>query len=315
MKNYVVSVVVVTYNPVREKLLATLRSILKQTNICFEIVIADDGSSQPEMVAAQQLFDEGGFADYTVVANPQNRGTVYNIASALEKCRGTYVKVISPGDLLTDADLLSGWVKAMETAKADVSFCDAVYYIPGETGMTPVARPTNPQRVACYQKSRFEQCRYNYLVLDDLFLGAAILCRTEVEKKYLNELLGKVTYAEDHMFRLMAYDRVPVCYYPRSGILYETSTGISTSGNDFWRNALQKDWNAANEMLLARCTGKDPVEKHLKRLLSLPKSGMKAKFMKYLLIPGMLCYRIRCKFFPRKSTLDLPVTDEVNQWK
>lgn len=311
MKNYVVSVVVVTYNPIREKLLATLRSILRQTDISFEIVIADDGSAKPELEAAQQLFAQQNFTDYTLVVNPKNQGTVHNIASALEKCQGSFVKVISPGDMLTEPDLLSGWVKAMESAQADVSFCDAVYYIPEENAMTPVARFANPQRLSCYLKNKKAQCRYNYLILDDLFLGAAILCRTEVEKKYIGEILGKVTFAEDHIFRLMAYDKVPVCYYPHAGILYETSTGISTSGNDFWRNALQKDWDAANALLLGRCTGEDPIDKHINRLFTLPKSGLKAKLMKHLLLPGMLSYRLRCKLFPRKSKLDLPVTDEV----
>lgn len=311
MKNYAVSVVVVTYNPVREKLLATLRSILRQTGLRFEIIIADDGSSKPELAAAEELFAEKGFTDYTLVANQQNQGTVYNIASALERCSGAYVKVISPGDLLTYTDLLSHWVREMETAKAEISFCDAVYYIPKENAMIPVARLTNPQHIGCYLKRHWEQCRYNYLILDDLFLGAAILCRTDVEKRYLDELLGKVIYAEDHIFRLMAYDRVSVHYYPRNGILYETSTGISTSSNDFWRTALQRDWDAASRILWDRCNGKDPIDRHLRRLLTLPKNGLKGKLSKYLLIPGMLFHRIQCKFFPRKSQLDLPATDEV----
>ena len=311
MKNYVVSVAVVTYNPDRKKLLATLRSILRQKNICFEIVIADDGSAEPKFDAAEELFAEYGFTDYTLVRNAENRGTVHNINSALEKCTGTYVKVISPGDLLGSEDLLFNWIEAIKAAKADVSFCDAVYYTPGENAMIPVARAANPQHVSCYLKNRAEKCRYNYLIFDDLFLGAAILCRTDVEKKYIGELIGKVTYAEDNMFRLMAYDRVPFHYYPHCGIIYETSTGISTSGNDIWRQRLMQDWDAVSRLLLARCTGKDPIDTHLKRLLTLPKGGMKAKLIKHLLVPGMLCHRIQRKFFPRKTIPHLPSTEET----
>ena len=39
-----VSVIVLTYNPDREKLFATLNSIIIQENIDIEIIVSDDGS-------------------------------------------------------------------------------------------------------------------------------------------------------------------------------------------------------------------------------------------------------------------------------
>ena len=42
-----VSVLVITYNPKKEKLMQTLNSILLQKGIKFEIVIADDGKNNP----------------------------------------------------------------------------------------------------------------------------------------------------------------------------------------------------------------------------------------------------------------------------
>lgn len=306
MEDYKISVVVLTYNPQEMKLLATLRSILNQKNIRFQIIVADDGSAKPGMAAAEALFAECGFQDYVLVANEHNQGTVHNIHSALERCTGKYVKAISPGDLLSGENVLRQWVDAMEAAGAAVSCAEAVYYVTDDGNMKPVVRKTNPQYIHCYLKNKPERARYNYLVLDDLFLGAAIICRTDLQKSYVREILGKVIYAEDHVYRLMAYDRIPMHYYPESCILYETAAGISTSGNQFWAEKLRADWNAANQLLLERCTGKAPVDKYLTRLINLPRSGLKAKLIKYLTIPGTLVYRLRAKFCPRTSVPHLP---------
>ena len=45
MANVDVSVVVLTYNPDLRGLKRTLRSVMLQTGVNFEIIIADDGSS------------------------------------------------------------------------------------------------------------------------------------------------------------------------------------------------------------------------------------------------------------------------------
>lgn len=306
MENYKISVVVLTYNPQEAKLRATLRSILEQKDIRFQIVVADDGSAKPGMAVAEALFAEYGFQDYVLVANERNQGTVHNIHSALERCTGEYVKAISPGDLLSGGNVLRQWVDAMEAEGAAVSCAEAVYYVTQDGKMEPVVRKTNPQYVRCYLKNKPEQARYNYLILDDLFLGAAIICRTDLQKTYIKELLGKVIYAEDHVYRLMAYDRVPMHYYPRCGVLYETAAGISTSGNDFWAKKLKADWDAADQLLLERCSGKDPMDKYLKKMICLPKKGLKAKLVKHLTVPGTLLYRLQAKFCPRNSVPRLP---------
>ena len=39
-----ISVVVLTYNPDSEKLLATLRSVICQQDVDYEVILSDDGS-------------------------------------------------------------------------------------------------------------------------------------------------------------------------------------------------------------------------------------------------------------------------------
>ena len=75
---YDFSVVVCTYNSDIDKLFLTLKSILRQKNITYEIIITDDGSSFLEMSRIIEWFQKNNFNDYVIVANPVNLGTVKN---------------------------------------------------------------------------------------------------------------------------------------------------------------------------------------------------------------------------------------------
>ncbi len=293
MEGYKVSVAVVTYNPDKEKLLATLRSILLQKNIRFQIVIADDGSAEPEFTAVEQLFAQYGFTDYVLLHNEKNRGTVYNILSATENSTGTYIKTISPGDMLSGEDILREWTDYLERCGAVYSFADVVCYKNEESGVQAVECPAHPQIVSCYLNGDAEEARCRNLIFNDLFLGAALLCRRDVQLQYISEIAGKVVFAEDNIYRLMAYDRIPVCYFPHNAVVYEVGSGISTSGSSVWEERLRKDWDACTQLLMQRCTGEDSFD----RLLRCRGQGkLVAKFMKL--------WRIVCDAKTRKNFLE-----------
>ncbi len=299
MDRYEVSVAVLTYKPNKEKLLETLESIMMQKDIRLQIVIADDGSAEPLFEVAEQFFREKNFTDYIIVDNQVNRGTVYNVQSAVDCCTGTYVKLISPGDMLVGDHILRDWVDWVCASGASLSFSDALYYIPSENGKELVSQPTHPLDVSCYLKNHKKAIQRNYLIFNDLALGAATLCRQVLLKQYIDEIAGKVCYAEDHTYRLMIYDGVDVSYFPRSAVLYETSTGVSTSGNDFWRKKLQEDWDAATAILISR-PDNSSLKHRLQLLYSLPQ-GIKGKLVKCLYFPDMVLFSTKKKFFPRKS--------------
>ena len=257
---YKASVIVVTYNPSEKKLRETLRSILLQKNITYQIVIADDGSKTPCFEAAEALFAQWGFADYVIVANPTNRGTVYNVLSGVERSSGEYVKVISPGDMLGGENVLCQWIEAMEGARAQLSFSDAVCYCTENDTPVLTQGKAHPQVVECYLGKDTDRIRWNYLIFDDLMLGAAVVCRREILQDYLQQIAGKVVYAEDNAYRLMAYDGITMFYYPEEAVIYELGTGISTSNNDVWKERLVRDWNACTRLVRERCTGKNPLD-------------------------------------------------------
>ena len=66
MIKYSVAVTVGTYNPIWKKLEATLRSILQQKNVNFQIIISDDGSKYNCFNEAKELFKKYGFSDYII---------------------------------------------------------------------------------------------------------------------------------------------------------------------------------------------------------------------------------------------------------
>ena len=95
---YDVSVVVLTYNPVMEKLKSTLLSVLNQKNVEIQIIISDDGSKIDFRKEIEELFFEFNFTHYKLFLNKENVGTIENYYFALEKTDSLLIKGISPGD-------------------------------------------------------------------------------------------------------------------------------------------------------------------------------------------------------------------------
>ena len=300
---YPVTVAVVTYRPDKQKLLSTLRSVLRQKNTEYQIVLADDGSDDPLMEEAQELFRQFDFEDYKLVQNPQNRGTVYNVLSAAAAADGAYIKPISPGDMLADEHTLEKWVAHIESAKAKVSCSAAVCYTASGNTAQPVAHPAFPQNTRCYLQNDREKARYQFLVLDDIFLGAATLCHTQTLLTYLQEIAGKIVYGEDNVYRLMAYDRIPMSYFDEVAVVYEVGTGVSTSKSQIWNQRLQKDWDACKQMIFSRPAGAGDATAVNFRIKH---SGDPSDRRKLFRVKGLLAWKLRCKLFTRTTDCALP---------
>ena len=103
-KMYKVSVIVVMYNPIPEKLWLTLNSIINQEKVDLEIVIADDGSKNNLFDAIEEYMKKNDFSNYKFVYHKQNQGTVLNCYDGVNQASGDYIKLISPGDLLISKD-------------------------------------------------------------------------------------------------------------------------------------------------------------------------------------------------------------------
>lgn len=279
-----VSVCVVTYNPQKEKLMKTLESIVRQKYANLQIILSDDGSEESFFNEAREFLDNANITDYKLVEAASNQGTVKNVEQALLAADGVFIKTISPGDYLTEDTILSDWIKHLMASGRQWSFSNAIYYSQKSDGVPTVCKhPANPQLVDCYTRRDNDTCRWNYVVLDDIALGAAIVCERKLMIRYIEQIVGAVKYAEDNIFRLMMFHGILPDYFPEDAVLYECDSGISTCGDSLWSQRVWADWVATNELMLAQTDFGDELQKKMQDALRRKKgwSAQKKKWMQY----------------------------------
>ena len=121
-----VSIVVLTYNPNPEKLRKTLEAAVSQRGVSVEIIVSDDGSAKKDFGFLPEFFAQRGFADYKVIENPENKGTVYNCYSGVCAASGEYVFLTSPGDILFDENTMCRFYEFSAARNAQLCFGNAV---------------------------------------------------------------------------------------------------------------------------------------------------------------------------------------------
>jgi len=310
---YDVSVIVVTYNSEFEKLRVTIESILIQKEVRFEIIIADDGSSDNHQNLIELLFQKKQFNHYKFIGNLKNSGTVKNYLSGLYEAEGEYTKSISPGDYLFDSLTLRPWVDFMRENNYLWSFSDVVNYnYEKDHMMIPLSKKAYPQYIKPYLKKQYDKCRWNYVVLNDIALGAALLGDTQLILKYCERICQhSVIYAEDNIWRLMMFDGIVGGYYPDLTVVYEFGTGISTNNNAVWNSRLTNDWLATDNMMY-----ETPEPDAFQRSMLYAMKKQKGSLFKKLFTKGKICMIINNRLNIRMTTCEIPKwLQEIKQCK
>lgn len=300
-----VSVLVLTYNPDFGKLCMTLRSILYQRKIELQIVIADDGSQIDYFDDIKSFFEKYNYENYKLTKSLRNMGIVSNVANGLKLCDGEYIKLISPGDYLNGCNILHDWADYMRRKDLAVSAADAIYYSFDANGLAnSIISKSFPQiKNLCGKK-----LKYNYLLNNDIFLGATTLCKKDIMNRYINLIEGKVVYAEDSIYRIMIYNDEKVGFFDANTIIYEKGTGVSTCNESRWQNLLNHDWAATNEIILEQPTADLKFRKKMKLVneIFLSKKTGGRRYIEYFKIRGLVLRKLRIRLFPRFATSDLP---------
>lgn len=239
---YDFSVIVLSYHPDREKLLATLRSALMQRDVSFEIIVADDGSPAFFEEDIRRTLD--GKVDYRILAHERNQGTVKNLLDAVSVAKGRYIKPISPGDYLYDGDTLKTVTDFMDEKNAPILFGDMVYYA-WEDGLKLFDRKTPYDDGMYLAENTNFSCRKaakHQMVYNDNISGAAVFYERETMLWGLSTISSAVRYAEDTMLQLALLADKRIYRIPRFVVWYEYGSGISTNGALGFSSRLTEDF-------------------------------------------------------------------------
>lgn len=298
-KKYDVSVIVATYNPKIDKLFYTLDSLINQKYVNMEIIVTDDGSANNLFNDVLEYFENHNFKNYMLLEHKKNSGTVLNIYDGLKHSNGTYIKVLSPGDALCDEYILFDWIKHLKKSNRKWSFSDAYYKKNGKE-LELCSELTNPHVIDVYKKKNDKKSRINYLLYNDLALGAAILCSKDVMEEYIEKIKDRVIYAEDNIYRLMMFNNIVADYYPEKAIFYEYGDGISTSGNKSWSKKLRDDFNNTNKIMKEIVKDDDLFQK---KIISIYEKKSKKKIvLEYYFSLSWICYFAKSRIIKRKTS-------------
>ena len=288
-----VSVIVVMFNPVLMRLYQTLDSIMMQKGITYEVIVCDDGSQRRYENELVGYFAEKHFNSYTLLFHDQNHGTVANFWSGLDKARGKYTKIISPGDRLTDEDILCKWIRFTEEKDAAWSFADTYYYHIADGTEKLTKQGAHPQSIRPYLKGQREKCIWAYTAVGDSANGAAIIGKTQVLLSYCKMIKDQgILYAEDLMYHIMMFQGIIGSYYPHEAVFYEYGTGISSSSDTVWQVRIQNDRRIKNQIIFDEADPSNFQE-------SIQKALTKTKKIEKIFIRGKLYFWLKRHFFPR----------------
>lgn len=230
-----VSVIVLTYNPDWIKFRNTLKSIIWQKDISFDVIICDDGSESDCFREAESFFHENGFSSFKLIKNTENQGTLKNTIRALSETDSKYVKMISPGDFLYDECTVRKFFDYAELNACDVCFGDMYYYsLDGNSNPVLYDNLRAPRNLRPWISNDYKKIRFNYLFCHDFVSGASLFCRRDVMLDYLTRLKDDVAYAEDYSLIWMLVEKKNILYAGSPIIFYEYGSGISTNGDRKW---------------------------------------------------------------------------------
>lgn len=265
MSEVTVSVIVACYQPVWEKLRATLKSILLQEGVDFEIIVADDGSKENYFERVRRLFQEFRFEQYTLLEKEGNEGTVKNLWSGVKAAGGEFTKMISPGDCFYEKNSLLKMVSFMKEHDLKVSFSDCVFYNTEEGKIMLRQVQNSPRKPYLFDLDQYdrEAVIYEYFLMGYNIIGASFFNRTGVLKEYLEKIVGKVIYLEDYMYKLMVADGISLIHQQETTVWYEYATGITVSKDPEKQKRMQNDADRAYEEVKRILSGRNWFEKRV----------------------------------------------------
>ena len=296
-----VSVILATYNSDLKRIFETLYSILIQEKITFDLVIADDGSENNYKKEIEDYLLERNFTNYTFSLLEKNQGTVKNLLRGIELCKGKYVKGISPGDYFYNPYVLYDWSSFMKENGSSYCFGRYLTYNPFNESTEELLESVNigkrPYNIDLYlnelNEKNKKKIKYDYLLMDDFFMGASILVEKDIFYDYLKLIEDKVKYCEDAIYRMILAEDIFPSFYEGITIWYSYGDGISTTKSRKWFFTVLNDHYKAGLILRERLKKSDWFEKRLSLYYKISKHLLIKIVSKYILFPSLIRFRVR----------------------
>ena len=181
-----VSVIIATYNPILERVLFTVDSVIKQIGIDFELIITDDGSKENYFDEIEKYIRDNSSCDYLLLSHNKNQGTLKNILDAVDHSSGKYIRTVGAGDAIIGTETLKNHVHFLEESGRKWSFGQMIYFSVDENGNRYFIRhKARPQITKPYLKNDDKKCVWLFCVSKDIATGTAVLYEKEIMKEYL----------------------------------------------------------------------------------------------------------------------------------
>lgn len=238
-----ISIIIVTYNSDWKKLKKTMKSVICQQKVNFEIIISDDGSKNRLPEDVEKYFQDNHFSNYKVLRNAKNVGTIKNIYTALQIAKGEYVYIISPGDFIYDEYTMYEFFQFAKSKKAKICFGNYIRYTYQNQDLQLYNDNYNPRCPERYAKG-LKNSKVAFFLIEDNICGVTYFR----EKAFFTDLIRCVSqyaiYAEDGTTTALALMKnADIRYFDRNIAWYEYGMGISAVGNSKWLEKIKKDYD------------------------------------------------------------------------
>ena len=299
-----ITVIVCTYNGTIESILVTIESIIKQKGIHVNLIVADDGSNDNHEDEIVRYLDRNEFRNYTLLMSKQNRGTVKSICDALNHVSTEYVKFIGQGDLIYDESSLLRVVEFMRKDDYGIAFGKMAGYNCNDGKLNLVER-FSPLDINSYIKQDYRKIISEFFLFLNGPCGAIQIYKTDIAKKYMNEIVGHVKYCEDNVLGLFLIDGGKLGYFRDFIVWYEVGNGISSTKDCEIKNMFRIDQTNCFDYMAKIRHCPLTIKSAKMHDTNLIKNPFFRKIMKILCSPSILWFRIKCKWHENYTRREL----------
>ncbi len=295
------SIIVCNFNAKLESILLTLSSCIYQEGVDFEIIYTDDASKNSYKDEITNFFKRHNFPNYKLVCHSSNQGTLKNLIDGIKEAQYTYVKCIGAGDLFYDNSSLKKAMNVFAFNSSDVVIAKSVYFFDDGKQIKEFDL-SNPIDSSPYKRGNQKKIQKRLVMNQDVILGASIFARRDYLYELYTKFVGKVKYTEDSLIVYASAMGARVAYLDKYAVMYEYSTGISTSSKSQFQKIIADETESVYETIKAESSDKR-IQKYLRirQKVRSTKGKVSGMIKKFFLTPSQIKIKYKSKTLKKEK--------------